>query len=195
MVLAALALLAAILLPALAAAKHRSSKIACISCLKQVGVSYRMWADDNYGKFPMQVSVTNDGVMELAITGNVAACFSVISNLLDNPAILICPQDTKHFPATNFETLSNLNISYFVGLNASSNSPRSFLSGDDNLMVNGKKVQPGILNLRINDSLTWTEDRHEGNGNILFTDGSAQLASSADLTSAAKLATNRLAIP
>ena len=73
-----------------------------------------MWADDNGGKFPMQVSVTNEGVMELIATGNVAACFSVMSNTLSDPAVLICPQDTKHFPATNFEALSNSNISYFV---------------------------------------------------------------------------------
>ena len=66
------------------------------------------------------------------------------------------------------------------------------LSGDDNLMVNGKKVQSGILNLRTNDTLAWTKERHQGAGNILLGDGSAQQASSADLTSTAGLATNRL---
>ena len=74
-VIAALALLAAILLPALAAAKRKSSKIGCVSCLKQMGISYRMWADDNGGKYPMQISVTNEGAMELVAAGNVAACF------------------------------------------------------------------------------------------------------------------------
>ena len=42
-VIAALALLAAILLPALAKAKRRSSKISCVSHLKMIGISCRVW--------------------------------------------------------------------------------------------------------------------------------------------------------
>ena len=44
-VIAALALLAAILLPALAKAKRRASKISCVSQLKQIGIAYRVWAE------------------------------------------------------------------------------------------------------------------------------------------------------
>ncbi|MGH7992871.1 MAG: H-X9-DG-CTERM domain-containing protein [Limisphaerales bacterium] len=194
-IIAALALLAAILLPALAVAKRKSSKLNCSSCLKQIGLSYRMWADDNGGKFPMQISVTNEGVMELIATGNVAAFFQVMSNTLDTPLILICPNDTKHIPATNFATLKNSNISYFISLDTVVTQPQTLLSGDDNLMVNGKNVQSGILNLHTNDVLAWTKERHQGAGNILMGDGSVQQATSADLTSMAGLATNRLAIP
>ena len=133
--------------------------------------------------------------MELITTGNVAACFRVMSNELDVPAILICPQDTKHVSATNFDALENSNISYFVGLDATDTQPQTLLSGDDNLIVNGTSVQPGILLLHTNDSVTWTKDRHQGSGNILLADGSVQQTTSADLTSIARLATNRLAIP
>lgn len=194
-VITALALLAAILLPALAAAKRKSSKIGCVSNLKQVGISYRMWTEDNFGKYPMQVSVTNDGAMESIATGKVAACFRVLSNTLDNPAILICPLDTKHFRATNFATLKNSNISYFISLDAIDTQPQTLLSGDDNLVVNGKRVQSGILNLHANDVLAWTKERHQGAGNLLLGDGSVQQATRADLASNARLATNRLAIP
>jgi competence protein ComGC len=195
LVIAALALLAAILLPALAAAKRKSSKIGCVSNLKQVGISYRMWTDDNFGKYPMQVSATNDGAMESIATGNVAACFSVLSNTLDNPAILICPLAAKHFSATNFGILDNSNISYFVGLDALSTQPRAVLSGDDNFIVNGAKVRSGVLSLHPGDSLGWSRDRHPGAGNILLVDDSVQQVSSAGLNSFGGLATNRLAIP
>lgn len=194
-VVAALALFAALFLPALAASKRKSSKIGCVNDLRQVGISYRMWADDHYDKFPMQVSITNDGAMELLVTGNAAACFSVMSNILDNPAILICPSDANHYAASNFSTLRNSNISYFVGLHASSNSPQTWLSGDENLVVNGKRIQSGVLNLQNSDTLAWTKERHKGGGNILLGDGSVQQTTSDDLTSMARLTTNSLAIP
>jgi prepilin-type processing-associated H-X9-DG protein len=194
-VIAALVLLAAILLPVLAASKHKSNRISCVSNLRQIGISYRMWADDNGGKYPMQISVGNEGAMESIATGNVAACFMVMSNILDNPSILICSQDTKHFPAINFEMLSNSNISYFITLDAVDTQPQTLLSGDDNLTVNGKIVQPGVLTLHTSDRLAWTKERHNGGGNILFADSSVQQATSADLTSMARLATNRLVIP
>ncbi|HLZ53143.1 MAG TPA: type II secretion system protein [Verrucomicrobiae bacterium] len=194
-VIAALALLAAILLPALAAAKRKSNRINCVSQLQQIGVACRVWPSGQSSEYPAQVSVTNGGAMELATTGNVAACFRVMSNELDSTKVLICPQDTEHIPATNFDTLENSNISYFVGLDAADTQPQTLLSGDDNLIINGTSVRPGILVLHTNDSVTWTQDRHKGVGNLLLGDGSVQQATSADLTSTARLATNRLAIP
>lgn len=194
-IIAALVLFAAILLPIWAVSKRKSNKLGCVSQLQQIGISYRMWADENGDKFPMQISEANEGAMELIVTGNVAACFSVMSNTLDTPQILHCPLDTKHFPATNFDALYNSNISYFVGLNAVDAQPQTLLAGDDNLMVNGTDVRSGILNLHANDVLAWTKERHRNAGNILFGDGSVQRASSADLTSTARLATNRLAVP
>jgi prepilin-type processing-associated H-X9-DG protein len=133
--------------------------------------------------------------LESVATGNVAACFSLLSNILGDPVILTCPLDTKRLRATNFASLENSNISYFIALDAVETQPQIMLSGDDNLMVNGKRVQSGILNLHTNDSLAWTAERHQGAGNILLGDGSVQQASSDDLTSAARFATNRLAIP
>ncbi len=194
-VIAALALLATILLPALVAAKRKSNRIKCVSQLQQFGIASRIGAEDQGGKFPMQLPVANEGAMELPTIGNAAAYFRVMSNGLDSPKVLICPSDANHFPATNFATLENLNISYFISLATIDTQPQTLLSGDDNLMVNGKKVQSGILNLYTNDVLAWTKERHQGGGNILLGDGSVQQATSADLTSTAELVTNRLVIP
>jgi competence protein ComGC len=181
----------ALLLPALAAAKRKHARIGCISNLKQIGIAYRLWEGDNNDKYPMAVSVTNGGAMELVATGNVAACFQVMSNELSTPKILLCPEDTHRTYATNFSTgFSSVNISYFLNPDAVETYPQMILDGDDNLLVDGKPVQPGILNLRSSTTIAWTKDRHHGNGNIGMADGSAMQVTGNGLNSAFGSCTN-----
>jgi competence protein ComGC len=205
-IIAVLAVAAALLLPALAAAKRKSSRIGCMGNLKQVGIAFRLWEGDHGDKYPMAVSVTNGGAMELIVTGNVAACFQVMSNELSTPKILLCPEDTHRAYATNFSTgFSGANISYFINADAVETYPQMILDGDDNLLVDGKRVQPGILNLWTNSSVAWTKDRHHGVGNIGMADGSAQQVTTEGFQRANRetlnsaltpgSATNRLLIP
>lgn len=51
-VIVTIAILAALLLPALASAKGKSKGIACVSNLKQLGIAIRAYADDNSGDIP-----------------------------------------------------------------------------------------------------------------------------------------------
>jgi len=51
-VIAIIAILAALLLPALGGAKISGGKAACISNLRQIGIAIRGYADDNDGKIP-----------------------------------------------------------------------------------------------------------------------------------------------
>jgi hypothetical protein len=133
----------------------------------------------------MAVSVTNGGAMESVVIGNVAACFQVMSNELSTPKILHCQADIKHIAATNFSIgFSDANISYFISLDAAEMYPQMILDGDDNLLVDGKPVQPGILNLRTGTAIAWTKDRHHGVGNIGMADGSAQQVTGDGLNSA-----------
>src|SRR5260221_385104 len=159
-VIVVLAVLIAILLPALKPPTYHRSHINCINNLKQIGLSYRIWAGDNGDKYPMEVSVTNGGSMELVATGNVVACFQVMSNELSTPKLLICPEDTSRHYATNFSTDLAGKISYFVGLDANTNSPQAFLSGDDNLEIGGAPVKSGLLETSTNTSIAWTSARH-----------------------------------
>ena len=190
-VIAVLAIAVALILPALAKAKRKTSHISCANDLKQVGIAFRLWEGDNGDKYPMAVSVTNGGAMELAATGNVAACFQVMSNELSTPKILRCPNDVCRTYATNFSTgFSDANISYFVNQDAAETYPQMIIVGDDNLLVDGKPVQPGILNLRTGSTIAWTKDRHHGVGNIGLADGSAQQVTGDGLNSVVGLYTN-----
>jgi len=120
------------------------------------------------------VSVTNGGGMELIATGNVAAYFSVMSNEIASLLLLTCPAEGEKevYTWTPFSSLNNSNISYFVGLNADKAHPRAFLSGDDNFAIGGIPVKSGLLTFLSDAPISWTPERHQGCGNILFADGS-----------------------
>ena len=117
-IIAVLAVLVAVLLPALAAAKRKHSRIGCVNNLQEIGLACRVWEGDNGDKYPMGISVTNGGSMELVLTGNVLTTFLVMSNELSTPRILHCPEDTEHIETNSFAMLASSNISYFININA-----------------------------------------------------------------------------
>lgn len=157
-------------------------------------MAFRLWEGDNGDKYPMQVSVTNGGAMEVIGAGNAYVLWQTMSNELRSPKILRCPADTGRIAATNFSIgFSDANISYFVTLDAAETYPQMILDGDDNLQVNGKPVQPGILDFRTVTNIAWTKDRHHGCGNIGMADGSAQQTTSGGLNSA--FGTSTIGVP
>ena len=201
-VVVVLTVLVAMLLPANFGSRRKAvgMRLYCINNLKQVGLAYRVWEGNQGDKFPMQISATNGGTMELNADGrNAWLNFLVLSNELSTPKILWCPADKDHVLATNlFTGLSAKNISYFVNLDANDAYPQRFLSGDDNFAVGGVPVIPGLLELSTNAPITWTAERHKNVGNIGLADGSVQTVNDSSLTNLLRqtgVATNRLAIP
>jgi len=192
----------------------RSTRIplTCVGNLHQISAAFRIWADDNNGKYPMEISRTNGGALEPAATGNVAPIFHAMSNELSTPKVLLCPADTRRVWATDFSKgFDNSHISYCVGLNRSTNDPQAFLSGDDDLAVNGTPAKSGLLEFSTNNLVAWGSGRHVSPnshfwtaardkfvGNICMTDGSIRELSTLELQQMFQqtgLATNRLAIP
>jgi prepilin-type N-terminal cleavage/methylation domain-containing protein/prepilin-type processing-associated H-X9-DG protein len=110
-VIAIIAILAALLLPALAAAREKAQRISCAANLKQIAVSFKLWAGNQHDNYPMVVPQALGGaqgaVGKAASSGNQAANYSlttsnclgvfsmffVMSNQLGSPKILFCPSD------------------------------------------------------------------------------------------------------
>lgn len=217
-VVATLVILWLLFMPTLTKSKTPAKRIACVSNLKQVGMAFRIWAGEHNDLPPMSVSVTNGGVMELAVTGNITAIFQVMSNELSTPKILLCPTDIIRRQATTFATTvppenqnvvpfqGNTSLSYFVNLDAEDKNPSMFLTGDDNLLIGGRRdvalggvpATTGVLTLTTNDVLAWSEARHEKQGNVALADGSEQQPSTSNLRrqwEASGVETNRLVLP
>ena len=196
-VISVIAVCVGILLPTFARSRARAKHITCVNNVKQVGLSFRIWANDNADRFPMQVSTNEGGTLEFVQGPNAFRHFQAMSNELSTPRVLVCFQDTERKPATNFTSLNNTNISYFVGIDATETNSQALLSGDRNI-TNGFPVKNGMLLLTTNQTLGWTKQMHVGAGNICLADGSVQQVTSSALQRAFRdsgMATNRLAIP
>ena len=60
-VIAIIAILAAMLLPALARAKARAQRASCANNLKELGIAFKTWGLDNNDAYPMVVPTASGG--------------------------------------------------------------------------------------------------------------------------------------
>ena len=186
-------------LPRMYTGPRNSGVVRCMNNLKQVGLAFTLWANDNGSKFPMSVSTTNGGTLELVRAGTAFPHFQIVSNELNTPKILVCPLDASRNAATNFTTdFCDARLSYFVGVDADPANPRGLLTGDRNLSFNGQTGLLGLATLASNAPAAWVATNlHKTLGVVGFADGSAQRITTAQLRQAlaASGTTNRLAIP
>jgi prepilin-type processing-associated H-X9-DG protein len=192
-VLGVLLVVLGLLLPALSHAKARSRRIACTGRLKNIGLGFRIFATDHQGQYPMQALTNTPG------SDTPSRYLTMLSNSLSTPTILVCPADTKRRPASSFSSpVPSLNVSYFIGLDATERLPSSLLAGDRNLTTNGFPLRPGLVTLPTSSDFGWTSEMHNRQGNIAMGDGSVQQADAPRLNQllrATGQATTRLAVP
>ena len=175
-VIAIIAVLAALLLPALQGGYIKARQTWCSSNLRQVGLVFHSFAHDHGSAFPHQVAVAQGGSRELNARLPVTPqglivfpdSFRSLSNELGNLKIALCP--AVRSTVTQFAQFRATNGTYFLSARSAYDQPGSILAGDNNL-----SVHPSARSVAGAGSppleLGWTKERHGGRGNLLFADG------------------------
>jgi len=184
--------------------QKKATRLWCVNNLKVIGTAYRIWSNDNGDRFPASQSVTNSGWSELLTRANDGfMCwlnYSIMSNELgQSTRVLVCPADERK-PADDFSNfVSNIHLSYFVGVSSDDTYPQSLLGGDRNLgsgnkpnplygfsPENGQGNDVAIQTNSKTGPVHWSLKMHSGGnsvgvGNILLGDGSVQQVTSGSL--------------
>jgi prepilin-type N-terminal cleavage/methylation domain-containing protein/prepilin-type processing-associated H-X9-DG protein len=109
-VISIVAILAALLLPALASAKERSKGAACLSNLRQIGIAMRAYADDSSGNIPFGPQAppfispfdlypstgAPTSLISLGTGQPVALGLLLQSYLASQPRVLFCPSSDQY---------------------------------------------------------------------------------------------------
>ena len=174
-VLVIVVVLAGLVLPAFQGTnhRHRTRHISCVNNLKQVALSFRIYANDNNDLYPMQIADDKGGAKDSIAQGEVFRVFLAMSNELSVPKTVVCPNDPR-IAATNWDVFGKTNTSYFVGLDAEEVRPNMILSGDRDIAENGQLLS-GTVNLTTNRPVAWHKLLHKEGGNIALADGSVQI--------------------
>ena len=175
--------------PALGGLKPRSDLAACANNLRQVWSACEAWGLDHDGNRPWGTPVSEGGTRGSLLAQNAWCHFSVLSNTLPSPRVLVCPSDLAKHSATDFSGASrggflnvgfrNNAVSYCVGTDCPSLAaiPTAILATDANLIFSGYGSCSvgarlvGILSRFSPESFDWAQGQHYPVGNVLLNDG------------------------
>ncbi len=200
-VIAIIAILAAMLLPALAKAKARARQTQCLNNIKQINLGWHLWNTDNDNKFPWEADVSDGGTKGV---NSVSTNYVVASNQIVNPTLAYCPSDTRGVvmpgttpkvpgmikeAATNWVQFTGfLNtraryVSYFLAREARDAYPTDPILGDRNMSKQFIPYSGVIDSLDKCNKLFWEEQEglHYASGNVGMADGSATPTSTGTL--------------
>jgi prepilin-type processing-associated H-X9-DG protein len=178
-VIAIIAILAAMLMPALSRSKSRAQRLVCINHLKQLSLATTMYVGENNGFYPS--SNAPDKWPQAIRRG------------YDNMRLLVCPDDTSTKGITTNAASADLAprsflikawTDYFDSLPQPvlfEIMPESFVKEPSDTILFGEK-QNGkgdfLMDLRTDNQVTVLEQtRHAGGANYAFVDGSVRVLS------------------
>lgn len=132
----------------------------CRNNQKAVVIGFTLFQEDHQGRFPWEVSTHDQGSLELAGLPTAAFHYRGLAGSGTGLKYLVCPFETNRHPATNWASLTDSNISYFLHLTAKTGHSNTLLLGDRHWAVNGKAVGAGILSDVNPAEVTWTRALH-----------------------------------
>ena len=130
-VIAIIAILAAMLLPALAKAKEKALAVACLNNTKQIGLGIIMYADDNNQTFPFPVHTPANGFWYNGAGGvvsSIGACgndwiaadglpnnpAAMMTNYIQNSMTWVCPKRKRGLTIKNVSGTFNPTLTGFI---------------------------------------------------------------------------------
>jgi prepilin-type N-terminal cleavage/methylation domain-containing protein len=137
LVVTVIAMVAALLLPALSSAKSKARRSVCLNNLRQLNLGVRMFADNSNDTIPAPIK--DNGPPN---------CFTVYAKLAandlgENAALFACPADTFHYDY-------NERISEAQHLQARSHHSSYAFNGGNFPLINGIPRWPGIAGRKLN---------------------------------------------
>lgn len=204
MILAALALVCLVVLPALANTKSRGDRVVCANNLRLIGRAIHMWMEDPRSMPPWWTPMAEGGTRFHQNQSDVWFNFAVLSNELKTASILACPSDPQTRVAIDFSnkpgvglfhvTMQNNAVSYWLELDWLAVNPGPVreigvpvgLIGDRNLRVDRMAAScssgaRNVAEIMFPSTAQWTNGIHGTVGNVLLTDGQVEQVSNSNL--------------
>jgi len=185
--LAACALLLAIITPALASSRSRSDRVVCLSNLRQIGNAVRQFGLEHNDIMHWRPQTIDSNFNE---PGKHELWFQYwwLRDAIGSPRLLMDPAETRSNAriASNWEldvngglqSLKNRAVAYVLGVDSSTDLPRSMLVADRNMFLGGYGGCSSSLSTAAQAFVTgpsavrWRDDVHGMIGNVALADGS-----------------------